>query len=347
MAQHGVPGIELSPRAELAVDDPGRRWRIIDLLGQGPANCVIRKRKERLDVHDGTTAWECGWLKWQHPFVVWAEREGYQIDFATNADLEFRPEILEPYRLVLSVGHDEYWSSPMRDHLEAFIANGGNVAFFSGNTAYWQVRAEDGGRTLVSWEDLYRRDPVYASGDHRQLTAMWCHHLFGRPENQLTGVSFAYGGYARYFDQFQDGNGAFTVHHPEHWLFEKTGIQRGDLLGANDRIVTYECDGCQLHWEDGVPHPTYQDGTLETFRALATAPAGLTDFDGSLAMISQALYGEDSGRQVVQPGSAVLGVYQRGGTVMTSGCTHWSCGLRGGDPAIEQITRNILDKLSS
>ena len=31
----------------------------------------------------------------------------------------------------------------MRDTVESFIAGGGNVAFFSGNTALWQVRMED------------------------------------------------------------------------------------------------------------------------------------------------------------------------------------------------------------
>ncbi len=65
---------------------------------------------------------------------------GYQIDFAVNSDLEFRPVVLKPYKLVLSVGHDEYWSWPMRDKIEAFIATGGNVAFFSGKTCFWQVR---------------------------------------------------------------------------------------------------------------------------------------------------------------------------------------------------------------
>ena len=69
-----------------------------------------------------------------------------------NSDLEFHPEVLESYRLVLSVGHDEYWSSPMRDHLESFIANGGNVAFFSGNTCWWQVRSEDDDRAIICYK---------------------------------------------------------------------------------------------------------------------------------------------------------------------------------------------------
>ena len=86
------------------------------------------------------------------------------LDFAVNSDLEFRPEILKGYRLVLSVGHDEYWSAPMRDHLEAFIGAGGNVGFFSGNTCFWQVRTEDDGRALVSWKMDFDQDPVYKTG---------------------------------------------------------------------------------------------------------------------------------------------------------------------------------------
>ena len=76
---------------------------------------------------DRFTSRYSGWRNWEQPFVAWAEAAGYRLDFAVNSDLEFRPEILKGYRLVLSVGHDEYWSAPMRDHLEAFIGAGGNV----------------------------------------------------------------------------------------------------------------------------------------------------------------------------------------------------------------------------
>ena len=50
---------------------------------------------------------------------VLAEREGIALDYATNGDLEAHPEILGAYRLVLSVGHDEYWSREMRDAVNA------------------------------------------------------------------------------------------------------------------------------------------------------------------------------------------------------------------------------------
>ena len=90
--------------------------------------------------------------RWELPFVQWAESAGYALEFAANADLEFHPGMLQNYKLVLSVGHDEYWSAPMRDHLEDFIGKGGNVCFFSGNTCCWQVRSEDDGRAFTCWK---------------------------------------------------------------------------------------------------------------------------------------------------------------------------------------------------
>ena len=79
--------------------------------------------------------------RWERDFVEWAEGAGYALDYCANSDLERHPGLLDNYRLVLSVGHDEYWSAPMRDHLEAWIAAGGNAAFFSGNSVCWRVCA--------------------------------------------------------------------------------------------------------------------------------------------------------------------------------------------------------------
>jgi hypothetical protein len=174
---------------------------------------------------------------------------------------------------------------------------------------------------------------------------MWSNRLVRRPENQLTGVSFAYGGYHRFFEL--GGDGCYVVHRPDHWIFTGTGLNRGDRLGARDKIVGYECDGCQLTWKDGLPVPTYRDGTSPTFQVLGTAPAGLSEKgDGSLRWVSEALYGKGTDRRVDQPGAAVLGVYTRGGTVFTTGCTEWVRGLEGRDPTVERITRNVLDRLS-
>jgi hypothetical protein len=324
------------------------RWGGSSLYG-GPKGVVRRVSFDRPYIgfrpDDSFTRRYSGWHNWEKPFVEWAEAAGYSIDFAVNSDLEFRPEILKGYRLVLSVGHDEYWSAPMRDHLEAFIGKGGNVAFFSGNTCFWQVRSEKDGRALVSWKADFDQDPVYKSDDQRLLSGMWSNVLVKRPENQLTGVSFTYGGYHRFFEI--GGDGCYTVHRPDHWIFAATGLKRGDQLGLKDKVVGYECDGSQLTLQDDLPVPTYRDGTPQTFQILASALAGLSSkHDQSLQWASEALYGKGTKRRLEQPGAAVLGCYTRGGTVFTTGCTEWVRGLRGRDPVVERITRNVLDRLS-
>jgi hypothetical protein len=272
---------------------------------------------------------------WELPFVRWAEKAGYTIDYAVNSDLEFHPEILKKYKLVLSVGHDEYWSAPMRDNLEKFIAGGGNVAFLSGNTCCWQVRSEDNGRALVCWKQSFREDPLFAKGDHNLLSSLWSHHLVNRPENQLTGVGFPFGGYHLSHGQFMQGPGSFIVHRPEHWLFEGTNLKRGDRFGAKDTIVGYECDGCELAWKDGLPSPTYRDGTPKSFEVLGSCPARWAPDD------CEWYEKWEKGRT----GNAVLGIYTRGGTVVTVGSTDWSHGLRGNDPSVIRITKNVLDRL--
>jgi len=273
---------------------------------------------------------------WELPFVQWAEASGYQIDYAVNSDLEFHPQILKQYHLVLSVGHDEYWSSPMRDHLEQYIADGGNVAFFSGNTCCWQVRSEDEGRALTCWKQAYVFDPMFRTSDHKLLSTLWGHHLVDRPENRLTGVGFMWGGYQRSHGQFMDGPGAYKVHRPDHWLFEGTDLKRGAEFGGKDTIVGYECDGCEMTWKDGLPFPTHRDGTPESFVIVGTCPARWAPGDS----VWYDRFPKD------RIGASVFGTYTQGGTVVTCGSTDWSHGLKGSDPAVDRITRNVLDRLA-
>ncbi len=128
-----------------------------------------------------------GWYQWERLFVQWAERAGYTVDVAVNADLEQRPEIVDDYPLLVSVGHDEYWSWGMRDTAEAFIGRGGNYAFLSGNSVCWQVRYEDDGRTMVGYKADPEADPLYGTDEQHLVSTLWCSQLVNRPENQLTG----------------------------------------------------------------------------------------------------------------------------------------------------------------
>jgi hypothetical protein len=274
-------------------------------------------------------------FNWEHPFIVWAERNGFALDYAVNYDLEHLSGLLDAYKLVLSVGHDEYWSAPMRNALETFIGRGGNVAFFSGNSVCWQVRSEDSGNALVCWKQNYYVDPMFKSSDLKTLSTLWSHHLVKRPENALTGVGFLWGGYRKSHGQYMDDPAEFTVHRPEHWIFGGTGLKRGDKFGGKDTIVGYECDGCELEWKDGLPFATHKDGTPESFTVLSSCPARWHPDD------CEWYERWEKGRV----GNAVMGLYTRGGTVFTAGTTDWAHGLRGGDKAVEQITRNVLERL--
>jgi hypothetical protein len=272
---------------------------------------------------------------WELPFVAWAESNGFTLEYAANSDLEFRPELLANYKLVLSVGHDEYWSAKMRDHLEGYIGKGGNVAFFSGNTCCWQVRSEEAGRALTCWKQAFNLDPLFPTDDHRLLSTLWSHHLVKRPENQLTGVGFLFGGYHKSHGQFMDGAAAYTVHRPEHWILAGTSLKQNDAFGGKDTIVGYECDGCEFTLQNGLPVPTGSDGTPKDFTIVGTCPARWHPDD--------ALWYDRFPKD--RTGAAVMGVYTRGGTVFTCGATDWAHGLRGNDPHVMRITRNILERL--
>lgn len=281
-----------------------------------------------------------GLANWERPFLQWCEREGIAIEYAVNEDLAAWHDGFDDYRLVLSVGHDEYWSSPMRHRLESFVARGGNAAFFSGNSVCWQVRFEDNGQTMVTYKQKFEDDPVFKTGDHRLLTTLWSHPLVGRPENQLTGVGFPDGGYHRSHNALMDGSGAFTVRRPDHWVFEGTGLRAGDEFGGADTIVGYECDGCAFVEKDGLPFPTGKDGTPSTFAILAQAPAFWTDpFPPSFNVINIS--------NAKRHGRATLGLYttSAGGTVFTAGTTDWAHGLPR-DEKVQRITRNVLGRLS-
>ena len=306
-------------------------------------------------------AGSAGWPDWEQPFLEWAEREGFDIGVCTNADLEHHPEVLDGASLYLSVGHDEYWSWGMRDTVESFIAAGGNAAFFSGNTSLWQVRLEgDDSDVMVGYKGRFRDDPLHSTDRAKEVTTFWSDVVVARPENHMTGVTFTRGGYHRIGRNVTNGLGGYTLHRAGHWMFDGTGLGYGDVLGAGATIVGYECDGCVFTYRDGLPYPTGEDGTPETFEILGSCPVQHFTRESAprppkpgepseLEYIASRVFGtrEPEAIERIRHGHALLGAYTNdaGATVITSGSTDWAHGLAGRDPHVEQITRNILTRL--
>jgi hypothetical protein len=98
----------------------------------------------------------------EYPMVRFLERNGYDISYSTGVDSDRRgPELLE-HKAFLSVGHDEYWSGAQRTNVQAARDAGVDLAFFSGNEAFWKTRWETsidpsstGHRTLVSYKETH------------------------------------------------------------------------------------------------------------------------------------------------------------------------------------------------
>jgi hypothetical protein len=143
---------------------------------------------------------------------------GLRVDVCTNADLEDHPELLDgTERLLLSVGHDEYWSGPMRDtvrgvhrprrqrrlllrqHLVLAGAVGG-------------CRRPGTATPHGRLQGPVQERPGLRHRPHRELTSIWSDHLIGRPENHMTGVSFSRGGYHRIGKRVTNGAGGYTIH---------------------------------------------------------------------------------------------------------------------------------------
>jgi hypothetical protein len=307
-----------------------------------------------------------GWHNWERRFVRWAERNGVALDFAVNSDLERHPDLLNGYRLMVSVGHDEYWSWGMRDAIDAFVERGGNHAIFSGNTAFWQVRLEDDFQTMVCYKGQAAADPVAGTDRANLQTTFWSSPSIGRPETSTIGLTFTRGGYSRIGRGTPRSSGAFTVYRPDHWVFADTGLCYGDALGLGSYVVGYEVDGCAFTLDRGLPVPTHEDGAPADLTILATAPARLLsqtdtyseipkalwadpDGPGDLEGVATGLFGDASpeNKAKIAHGSAVIGCFTRGaGTVFNAGSADWCYGLDQ-DPLIQQVTRNVLTRLSN
>jgi hypothetical protein len=251
---------------------------------------------------------------WDAKFVAWLERAGYEVEYCTDVDLHREgAALLAPHRLLVSAGHDEYWSDAMRAAVDEHVAGGGNVAFFSGNTCWWRVAFPDD----VTFERLHWwYDPDTP----------------GEPENTMVGVSFRNGG-ERDRDDFPVPVG-YRVQHADHWVYAGSGLGDGDVFGERDCIVGYECDGAAFDRADleagRMAEPTGDDGTPKDFTILAVGDCRPSGWG----------FGN---------GAATMGLFTQpaGGTVFTASTTDWARVLAAGDPVVGRITANVLDRLGA
>ena len=303
------------------------------------------------------------WATYEREFVLWAEAEGYELAYLTQHDLHFDPHALDGYACAVFVGHDEYYSWEMRDAIDNFVDQGGNVARFGGNFI-WQVRYEDDGRTQVCFKVDFENDPVIGTPDERRLSTYWDHPLVDRPGAQTMGTTGLGGVYHRYGAAAPRGAGGFTVYRPEHWSFADSDLYYGDILGGRPAyIAAFEVDGLDYTFRDGQPFATGTDGAATDIEILAMVPAlrfeedrfdcRIPLGDPGLGKLVPELDGtyyvtqtDGSTRPVYGCGAIVC--FERGaGTVYNTGASEWVAGLLHRDWFVEQVTRTVLGRLGA
>ncbi|MDI2127010.1 N,N-dimethylformamidase beta subunit family domain-containing protein [Yinghuangia seranimata] len=213
-------------------------WQAYNLWGgydlyNGPKDYADRARAVSFDrPYDSSGA--SGFLNFEQPLVAVAERMGLPLAYATDVDLDAAPERFKGATAVLTLGHDEYWSTAMRTNASALRDGGTNLAFLGANAVNRHIRFGEtalGPHRLVVCYKSAAEDPMRAD-DPSETTQDWRLPPHPRPENDLTGTLY----------QCFPGNASFVVWDPDAWVFAGTGVRRGSaftgLVGVEyDRVV--------------------------------------------------------------------------------------------------------------
>jgi hypothetical protein len=136
----------------------------------------------------------------EYPMVRWLEANGYDITYSTGVDADRRGALLKNHKVVLAVGHDEYWSAAERVNVTAARDAGVHLAFFSGNDLFWKIRWENSTdasktpyRTLVTYKETHdnkKIDPLPNVWTGTWRDARPFNPEGAQPENALLGTIF-------------------------------------------------------------------------------------------------------------------------------------------------------------
>src|SRR3954447_11331486 len=163
--------------------------------------------------------------------VQFVEREGYDASYTTGPAIDANPTQILGHKMLLDIGHSEYWSQATADAFRRARDEGTNLAFLSSNTMVWRVRYE--GHRMVGYKEHAASDP-----DNSDPTGLM--PLAGAP---ITGTAWQ-----QCVTPRVAGSDRTTYHYypwrpsaslEPGWLFEGTGLTSSSLVHG---IVGYEPD---------------------------------------------------------------------------------------------------------
>lgn len=158
------------------------------------------------------------------PLVSLVEELGLDVSYWTNLDMEERPDLVvnAGRTAVLSLGHDEYYSRPMRDLLVRARDTGVNLAFFGANAIYRKIRWEPSwdsrpNRRMVNYRD--NSDPINKT-DPKETSTQWRVPPLSEQENKIVGIQY----------ECAPMKGDIRIVDASAWMFEGTGITNETVL---------------------------------------------------------------------------------------------------------------------
>ncbi|MEY9861824.1 hypothetical protein ABH935_007467 [Catenulispora sp. GAS73] len=217
-----------------------------DLYSGGPKNDYAhRARIVSFDRPYDTTGAD-RFQTYEQSSIVFAEKlaasHNLQLAYATDLDLHESPGLFQGARAIISLGHDEYYSTQMRQTLTQARGAGTNLAFLGANAVFRHIRFQDSplgkDRIQVDYKDA-AEDPMHVTNPE-ESTQDWRNPPDPRPENVLTGVYY----------ECNPANANMVVYDPTSWLLAGTNAHAGEsfkgLIGVEyDRVVS----------DSSTPHP--------------------------------------------------------------------------------------------
>ncbi|MDQ0925750.1 hypothetical protein QF038_004258 [Pseudarthrobacter sp. W1I19] len=222
----------------------------------------------------------------EYPMIRFLEANGYDVSYISGLDTATRGPLLLNHKMFMSSGHDEYWSGTQRTNVEAARNAGVNLAFFSGNEAFWRTRWEasiDGsqtaGRTVVSYKDTHYNTPV----DPVEWTGTWRDPRFGtasgggNPENSLTGQFFLV------------NSGSADIKVPAQYasmrLWRNTAAAK--LTGTQSLTLGAGLDTLGYEWDIDADNGFRPAGAFKLSSTTVSVPEAFTDYGSTTAASTQ------------------------------------------------------------
>jgi N,N-dimethylformamidase len=276
--------------------------------------------------------------------LEWLKQQGIPYDVATDEDLHLEgTEALDPYKVVLTGGHPEYWTTPMLDALETYLARGGRMMYLGGNGFYWVTAIDPARPHLIevrrgingtrSWTSHPGEIALSLTGEPGGL---WRYR--GRTPNALTGVGFASEGWGG-----AEGYHRLPASHDPRAAFVFAGIGDDEVIGDFGFVMNGAAGDEIDRWDPDFGTPP------ETLR-LATSEGRHTDYYQlvieDLRMIFPGRGGTEDPRVRAD---ITLTESPSGGAAFSVGSINWIGSLpsNDGDNNVSRVTENVLRRFAS